>query len=466
MKMIREYVVKMKTCFLLVLLLNVWAVAQGPLAGNGAPAVKTALDRYVETPDPAYKYEVVNKLPGNGYTAYVVDMTSQAWRSASEVDRTLWKHWLIIIKPDVVKHKKALLAIGGGNNNAAAPQTVGELLTRQALATGSVVAELRMVPNQPLTFLDDNRPRSEDEIIAFTWDKFLREGDERWPLRLPMTKAAVRAMDTVVSLLEKESVKIDGFVVTGGSKRGQAAWTSAAVDKRVVAVIPMVIDSLNVIPSFRHHREVYGYYAPAVRDYEAMGIMAWENSPIYSALMKIEDPYEYRTRLGMPKYIVNATGDQFFLPDSWQFYYKDLPGEKHLRYVPNADHSLAGTDVGLSLLAFYNAVLTNSALPEYSWDIEKDGTVRVRTREKPAEVKLWQATNPTTRDFRLSSIGARWTATPLTPQTSGEYVAKVPPPKRGFTAYMVELTYPSGVPLAPFKFTTGVKVVPDVKPGK
>jgi hypothetical protein len=40
------------------------------------------------------------------------------------------------------------------------------------------------------------------------------------------------------------------------------------------------------------------------------------------------------------------------------------------------------------------------------------------------------------------------------------------PPKRGFTAYMVELTFPSGLTLAPFKFTTGVKVLPDIEPAK
>ena len=53
------------------------------------------------------------------------------------------------------------------------------------------------------------------------------------------------------------------------------------------------------------------------------------------ALLKIEDPYEYRDRLTMPKYLVNATGDQFFLPDSSQFYFDELKGEKYLRYVPN-----------------------------------------------------------------------------------------------------------------------------------
>lgn len=93
-------------------------------------------------------------------------------------------------------------------------------------------------------------------------------------------------------------------------------------------------------PSFKHHWRVYGFWAPAIDDYVAMNIPDWTGHPRYASLMKIEEPYEYRSRLTMPKLMINATGDQFFLLDSSQFYFDDLPGEKHLRYVPNADHSL------------------------------------------------------------------------------------------------------------------------------
>jgi len=322
------------------------------------------------------------------------------------------------------------------------------------------------VPNQPLTFLDDKTPRSEDEIVAYTWDKFLRGGDDQWPLRLPMTKAAVRAMDAVVSYCAGQKVAVDGFVVAGASKRGWTAWTTAAVDRRVVAVVPLVIDLLNIVPSFKHHLAVYGYYAPAVADYEALGIMTWSDSPRYRALMAIEEPYEYRQRLTLPKFLINATGDQFFVPDSWQLYFDALAGVKYLRYVPNADHSLRGTDAWLSVLACYHAILNGAPLPRFTWQVAKDGAIRVRSTDKPSEVRLWQVTNPGARDFRLTTIGPRWKGTALAPDGAGEYVARVEPPIRGYTAYMVELTFPSGVPLAPFTFTTGVKVVPDVEPFK
>src|SRR5262245_49064834 len=176
-----------------ILLLAFNLLTFGALAQAPAPAsARTALDKYVEAPDPAYKYELVSKVQGKGYTTYVLKMTSQTWRSTSEVDRNVWWHWMIMVKPDEVASSKSLLYISGGNNNSAAPKDADQPIIQIATATKSVVTELRMVPNQPLTFSDDKKPRTEDEFIAYTWDKFLKTGDETWPARLPMTKAAVR----------------------------------------------------------------------------------------------------------------------------------------------------------------------------------------------------------------------------------------------------------------------------------
>lgn len=294
----------------------------------------------------------------------------------------------------------------------------------------------------------------------------MKTGDATWPARLPMTKSAVRAMDTITALLgskEGGEVKIDEFVVAGGSKRGWTTWTTAAVDKRVVAIVPFVIDVLNVEQSMRHHFAAYGFWAPAVGDYVHHKITARIDDPAHHDLMAIVDPFSYRDRFTMPKYIVNSAGDEFFLPDSWQFYYDALPGEKHLRYVPNSNHSLAGTDAAQSAMAFYDAVITGTPRPEYSWSMESDGSIRFETEQKPVEAKLWQATNPEARDFRLMKIGRTYTSTPLEPQSEGVYVAKVDKPAEGWTSFFIEMTYDLGGP-APFKVTSGARVVPDVLP--
>ena len=254
-------------------------------------------------------------------------------------------------------------------------------------------------------------------------------------------------------------MKIDHFYVGGASKRGWTTWTTAAVDKRVIGISPLVIDVLNLLPSLEHHYQAYGEFSEALNDYKESRLVEAGNLKEYKALLKIEDPYSYRDRFTMPKFIVNAAGDQYFLPDSSQFYFPDLKGEKYLRYVPNTDHSLRGSDAVESIAAYYSAVIENRPRPKFSWTFEKDGSIKVKTVDRPTEVKVWAATNPDKRDFRLVSIGQAYKSTVLTAE-GDTYTAKIEKPAKGWTAFFVELTFPSGMKY-PFKFTTAVRVTPD-----
>jgi PhoPQ-activated pathogenicity-related protein len=78
-------------------------------------------------------------------------------------------------------------------------------------------------------------------------------------------------------------------------------------------------------------------------------------------------------------------------------------------------------------------------------------------------VLLWHATNADARNFRLDVIGPAYKSAPLTPAGPNTWVARVPAPPKGWTAFFVELTYPTGSRY-PLKFTTGVRVVPDALP--
>lgn len=435
-------------------------------AGLLTAAGPTALDRYVAKPDPTFSWKLAGTSKCDGCTAQVLDMKSQTWRTPAEISSTVWQHWVTVVRPPQVKSQTAMLFITGGSNNGRLPDRIDPMLAGIAKDSEAVVVEVRMVPNQPIRFPGDTKDRYEDAYIAYTWDKFLRGGDEEWPARMPMTKAAVRAMDAATAFLKTPDgggLTVDKWVVSGASKRGWTTWTTAIVDKRVVAIAPIVIDLLNLEKSFIHHWRVYGFWAPAVKDYEQAGLMDWLGTKEYRALMKLVEPYEYRERLTMPKYIVNSSGDQFFLPDSSQFYFKDLKGEKLLRYVPNTDHSLRGSDAPMSLAAFFQSVIYNRARPRYTWKIEKDGAIRVETKDKPEAVKLWQAVNPNARDFRLEKIGPAWKSSPLEPAADGVYRASVPKPEKGFAAYFVELTYPSGGKY-PVKVTTEIKISPNVYP--
>ncbi len=436
-----------------------------PLHGADAGLELTALDRYIRAPDSAYRFDVVDTVAGEGYRTFIVEMTSQRWLTEAEVNEPVWEHVMTITVPDEVRSNVGFLYITGGSKANPTREAAPESDITRALLTNTVVSTLYMVPNQPLVFADDpeNR-RTEDAIIAYTWDKHFRTGDDKWPLRLPMTKAAVRAMDTVTSLMAREQgggITVDEFVVAGGSKRGWTTWTTAIVDHRVKAIAPIVIDLLNVQESFKHHYSVYGAYSPAIIDYVTLGVTNWIGTPEFDALMDIVGPYEYRDRLTLPKYLLNSTGDEFFLPDSWQFYWDELVGEKHVRYVPNSNHGMGGTDVLASLDAWYHAIVHNVSMPRYSWDVAEDGTITIFTLDKPTEVLLWQAHNPDRRNFMQAVIGRAYESTPLSEVDPGVYRVRLAAPDSGYTAYYVEVHYPSGVS-EPFKFTSGVKVVPDV----
>ena len=65
-------------------------------------------------------------------------MTSQSWLTTNEVDRPLWKHWLTVIRPDEVRHRTALLFIGGGSNERPAPQEPDRQLATTAVTTAAI----------------------------------------------------------------------------------------------------------------------------------------------------------------------------------------------------------------------------------------------------------------------------------------------------------------------------------------
>ncbi len=439
-----------------------WPV--GPVAAQALPT-ETPLDQYLKKADDSYTWKIVSNKTVAGTRIVVVDMISQNWRTTQDVDRTEWQHWLTFCIPENLTSEIGLLFIGGGANGREPPTGPSSRVMQIAKATGVMVAELHMVPNQPLMFHNDGKQRTEDDLIGYTWDQYLKTGDPTWPARNPMIKAALRAMDTMTTLAaspEGGEHTVDKFVIAGASKRGWTTWLTG-LDSRVVAIVPIVIDVLNVKKSMEHHFAAYGFWAPAVGNYVQHHIMQRLDHPRMEDLYRLVDPYFYRHRLTMPKYIINGSGDQFFCPDSSRFYFDDLQGEKYLRYVPNADHGLDGSDAVESLAAFVTLIVADKPRPKFSWTQETDGTFKVTCQDAPQEVRLWQATNPQARDFRLETLGRKYTSSVVQADADGNYVAGVQQPDKGWTAYFVELTYDVGA-AAPLKLTTNVRIIPDILP--
>lgn len=107
------------------------------------------------------------------------------------------------------------------------------LTSNFSLATETIAALVQQIPNQPIVFKDDplQVKRYEDALIAWGWKKFMDDlSDPEILVRLPMTKAAVRAMDTIEDFAKKNYFyDIKKFMVTGKSKRGWTTWTTVSL---------------------------------------------------------------------------------------------------------------------------------------------------------------------------------------------------------------------------------------------
>ena len=431
------------------------------------------LKDYVNKDDGAFRYEIKKVVEGQSWKEYIIHMVSQKWLTDADVNEVEWWHWLTIVIPNDVKETEALLFIGGGDQGDEIPQSANPASIKVALATKSIVADISNIPFQPLVFKNDSfGERVEDELISFGWRKFLEGGakdeDAHWLAHIPMTKAVARGMDVAQDIAKKEGKPIDRFVTAGGSKRGWTTWCTAIADERVMAIIPIVIDMLNVNPSFQHHWKCYGEWSPAIEDYVNEGVMNWMGSREFERMMEIVEPYSFIEQLHLPKFLINATGDEFFATDSWQFYWDDLQGEKHVQYIPNTNHGLRNIDGEYnlkSLAAFYKAVISDTERPSYDWYMSNDSIYLNIDHMVNADysIKQWEIVNGETRDFRVYVAGRTWSSTDIPKSNDGHYAVKIVQPEVGYKAGLLEIIFNPESEL-PFTFTTGTVVSPNTYP--
>ena len=316
------------------------------------------LDKYVNHPDPAYKWEdtgrrIVGKkglLAKTNWTGYVLNFTSQTWLTPADSDRYVWQHIMVVIVPDNFDPTNNTTNTFGsmymtGNCKTAPANLPGandeDLLVAAYLAThtGSIASTLFQIPACPITFATDpiKKARTEDAIIAFTWQHFVNNPTHpEWLLRMPMTKAGVRGMDTLAAFTKTlfPTVHMDSFAVAGASKRGWTTWTVSAVDRRVVAAVPIVMDIWNMVPNLHHQFKAYGGWTFAFKDYWALDFTKKLDDPNTQLMANIIDPTNYpKTRsdgspiLQMPKLVINSCMDEFLMPDDTTFWWNEMQGK-------------------------------------------------------------------------------------------------------------------------------------------
>jgi PhoPQ-activated pathogenicity-related protein len=454
------------------------------------------LFQYVAEPDPSFEYFDTGLLLNSNrkygdWMGYLLNVTSQTWRTLDEVSISKWTHTLAVIVPDQLDIiDQGFLYLTGGDN---VPYDVieedrGDILEASAIAlkTHSIVSVMFQIPNQPIVFNLDplQKQRVEDAIVGFTWFEFFRNTSRPELLsHVPMTKAGVRGMDTIQHFCEEKGISdIKRFVIAGASKRGWTTWLVGAVDQRVKAIIPLVMDLLHFQTNLIHHYQSLGGWSFAFEDYYKLGLTGYINTPLMSRMGQVIDIATYIKYLDIPKLVIGATGDEFFLLDDDHYWWGELPGKTWRLIIPNAEHSL---ETGLitaieGVSGFYYAILRDKPIPNINWKVERlsdQTTLYTTLSQNPSLVVARKATTltETRRDFRLVISGENctflkikdkyciqpvlWSVELLKWDRDLTYTVKDAKP---YTAFLLEFTFP--IDERTLIFTTQVVITPDKLP--
>jgi PhoPQ-activated pathogenicity-related protein len=415
------------------------ALAIFVLTAAGLIATPSAADlqKYVNKPEPAFEWQLKEKIhrEQSGEQIYDLQFVSQLWHGKK------WQHQLQIYRPADAAPKPAMFLWVTGGSASPESTSLGLELARKIRAP---VAFVYHIPNQPL--LEGNL--REDDLIAETFVRYLKSEDENWPLLFPMVKSVVKAMDVLQAFAKREwNTAIDKFVIAGASKRGWTTWLTAAADKRIGAIAPVVIDVLNMREQMPRQLKTFGAYSARLAAYSSRGLLPIPETPAGQRLLNMVDPWAYRERLTIPKLIINGTNDFYWATDALNLYWDGIPQDKWVFYIPNAGHNLRRqdrpqreqlNDLVTALAAFTRHQISGAPMPSLRWRHETvNGKPRltIDAAPRPVGARLWIAESATT-DFRT----IQWKEQPLT-FADGKIIGEVMPPEKGHVAFFGELEY-------------------------
>jgi PhoPQ-activated pathogenicity-related protein len=454
MPLMRELRVTLRHFFQAVLFgaLSFGARSQESVPSTGALPPAQALATFVAKPDDSFAWRIQRRYLHDDAEVVELHLESQVWQNQ------LWKHQLLLVRPHRVKDERhAVFVVGGGRwreeyETATAATSLpedGELFVAIARLLRAPVVVLGQVPYQPQFGL------TEDRLIAHSFERYLATSDGDWPLLLPMVKSVVRAFDASSAASQQEwRAPLERFTVLGGSKRGWTTWLTAAVDSRVVALAPIVIDALNMERHFPHQTEAWGAPSEQIRPYTELGLDRVLASPEGAALREIVDPFSYRANLLAPKLVILATNDEYFPLDSANLYFSELREPKYLLYLPNERHSIDKYEpVVRSLRALHEAARGGDPLPRLEWEYRlEDGAMMLCIRSEPParELRVWAAMSAD-RDLR----DAQWY--PIASSRGSEARFRMLEPDEGYAAVVGEAAF--GVGRRAFTLSTSLAVV-------
>jgi PhoPQ-activated pathogenicity-related protein len=339
---------------------------------NSSPS--TALADFVAKRQPAYAWKKVSSDE--------FELTSQTWQGGD------WHHSVLIQHPSSrpsIEGLAYLVVTGDRVDRVDLP--FGRKL---ANASHLPVVTLFNVPNQPLYDL------REDDVIAYSFEKYIETGSTDWPLLFPMVNSVVKAMD----MIEEESHgAIHRFIITGESKRGWTSWLVGSLnDKRVIGVAPVAFDNLNFAAQLTHQMDSWGHLSEMLGSYSGSGLIDEAKTEQGKALIQMVDPYCYLDHFRVPVLIIRGSNDRYWTADATNLYWDKIKSPKGLRILPNEGHDFQNDDDYIRALGHFPEQCLAKKLIELHSDKERiwmDGLARI------SEIKFWTCGSKSL-DFRDS----------------------------------------------------------------
>lgn len=114
----------------------------------------------------------------------------------------------------------------------------------------------------------------------------------------------------------KKLAEMEGFLVSGGSKRGWTTWlvASATCEKcvKIAGIAPIVPIVPDLGKIFHNQWRSYGGFTFAIRDYTGVGLTEHLDTPEFKLCESLIDPKSYYDRLArLPKAVFVSSDDEF-----------------------------------------------------------------------------------------------------------------------------------------------------------
>ncbi len=384
---------------------------------KSAPQSSTApLDIYLKNRD-GFAFKIISQTPQQTR----ISLISQGWHG------TKWQHEIRIYQPNKLRFPgRAVMQL----TTRAFPwdDITGRLAANDI---GAPFISVYDVPNQPLF------GRTEDGLFGLSLQKMFDAKDPTWSLAFPMAKSATRAMDAVQSWSKSRKAPISKFIVIGFSKRALAAWL-AATDPRVMGLVSIGYNNLNVEKQAPNQLKSWGEYSPLLRAYTRGGLIEKIYSPLGQKLMATWDPYSFLGRIDKPKYLLDASNNGYWTLDALDLYADRLRGPSDLLYVANAGHYMEGAipSVFGSVASWSRSTLAGEILPPAK--LSRSGA-KWRFEAKGAQSAQIFFAFSASKDFREAPFSQKM----MVRQSDGTFSAQIPaaPAEKPVVAVFAEGTW-------------------------